>query len=204
MDNKIIAGLVAIVIVLCGAWYFYSGQEKGSGQVTVATTTPSVGTSTQQTTLPIPVTHGTNNVGTTAAPPAAEPVIPPKVMGVNTLAYLLGLKEALVCSVKTTSGTKRSGMLYIAEGETRADLTTSTSAGTINTTMIDDGSYLYVWTNGATKGLKLLAAPSGNGSAIATRGGFDPEANISFACNPWGEKTGLFTPPSSIVFSNTY
>ncbi len=84
--------------------------------------------------------------------------------------------------------------MYVADGEMRVNFA--------HTSMIDDGAYFYAWTDGASQGLKLLAASSASGSAIAANGGFDPASNISFACNPWTANMSVFVPPASISFSN--
>ncbi|MDE1944624.1 MAG: hypothetical protein KGH97_04000 [Patescibacteria group bacterium] len=118
------------------------------------------------------------------------------MVGVTPVSYLLGLKDSLVCSIKTTgSSAQRSGTLYVADGELRADLT--------GATMISDGAYLYEWQKGATKGLKLPATSSVAGSAIAANGGFDLATPLSFACNPWTTDASFFTPPDSVSFSNS-
>ena len=85
----------------------------------------------------------------------------------------------------------------------RGNFTSTINGILTNTSMIHDGEYLYAWTSGASKGLKLPAASSVSGSAIASNGGFDLSTDLSFACNPWTENTSVFTPPASISFSNT-
>jgi hypothetical protein len=69
--------------------------------------------------------------------------------------------------------------------------------------MISDGTYLYTWKSGAANGLKLLSSSSVSGSAMASNGGFDPGTSVSFECNPWAENVGIFTPPSTVTFSNS-
>ena len=129
----------------------------------------------------------------TASTPAPVPTKPTaKTAGIASLSFLLGLKQPLICSVKTMSGPARSGTAYVAMGMARANFTSSS--------MIDDGTYLYAWTNGAATGLKLLAASSVSGSAIASNGGVDLATNLSFSCNPWITDTSFFVQPSSVSF----
>lgn len=191
--NQITVWAVIAVVALGSLWYVFSsnqsGRETGSP---IATTTVSTSTQTQQ---------GTNNSPPARTGQSSTPSKPPtptsaKIVGTTPVSYLFDLRQPLVCSIKTTgTSIQRSGTMYVADGKMRADFT--------NTSMIDDGTYLYAWAKGATKGLKLLAASGVSGSAIASNGGFDLVTPLSFACNPWTKDASVFVPPSSISFSNS-
>lgn len=189
MNNNKVWAVVAVV-VLVGAWYLYSGSGVWSGGMW-STATTTLGTSAQPETTQPSATSPVKKTGTTQ-----KPVAPAKVTGLNTIAYLYSLKEPLACSVKTTVGYARAGMMYVANGKMRANLASSA--------MLADGMYLYAWAQGASTGLKLLAATSASGSAIAAAGGFDPATPVSYSCNPWVEDATIFTPPTGVSFSNTY
>ena len=183
MNTQTVVGIVIAVIALGGVWYLASNST-GGNTGTVATTTPfipTVTTASKQTT-PKPSTPVTTQPTKTTA----------QTVGVGSLSYLLGLRQSLVCSVKTTAGTLRSGTLYVSAGMARANL--------VGSSMIHDGTYLYAWMTGATTGTKLLAASSVSGSAIVSKGGVDPTANLSYACNPWTADTSIFVPPTSVSF----
>lgn len=191
--NQLIVWSVVAIIVLVSVWYvFLSGSGGGGLGLPIATTTAPTNTQTQQGSNNPPRTH----TGQSTTP--SKPVTPTsaKVVGITPVSYLFSLKEPLVCSFKTTgTSAQRSGTLYVADGKMRANLATAT--------MLDDGMYLYVWASGATSGLKLLAASSVSGSAMASNGGFDLATPLSFACNPWTKDASVFVPPSSVSFSNT-
>ena len=183
--NKALVWAVGVVIVLGAVWYLSAGTSGWSDQGTYTAPTSSTGTTTK------PPASGTTK------PTAPKPTpTTAKMVGVNTLAYLFNLKQPLVCAIKPSALVKRTGTMYIANGQMRANFTT--------TSMIDDGAFLYAWTNGATTGLKLTAGSSVSGSAIASKGGFDLVNDISYACNPWTVDASVFTPPSSISFSDSY
>ncbi len=194
-DYKAIAGVVAgIIIVVGGAWYVFSNSPKENKVGT------SVATTTTLTSTPVLQRKNTflpsSSIGKgSTMPKLVETPTSARIVGVTTISYLFGLKQSLVCSIKTV-GTplERSGTMYIANGEMRAYLT--------STSMLDDGTYLYAWTDGASKGLKLLAASYVSGSTIATNGGFDLATTLAFACNSWAENTNVFIPPASVSFSN--
>lgn len=184
MNNKTITWVVLAVAVIGGAWYLSSGSNGGVGAPPVATTTAPTSTSTSKATAP--AKSGTVKKTVTA---------PAKIAGVSTLSYLFGLKQSLVCTVKTSGSLSHSGTMYIADAKMRANFTTSS--------MIDDGESLYVWMNGASKGLQLSAASSASGSAATFNGGFDPSTDITFSCGAWAKDASVFVPPSSVSFSNT-
>jgi hypothetical protein len=180
MKTQTAVWIVIAVAVVGFAWY-YVAQTVISG---TGTESPAAATTTAPT---------TTTTAAAAKPAAKKPVsVPAKVAGVSTMSYLISLKEPLLCSVKTTTGYARSGTLYVADGKIRANFA--------NSSMIDDGTHIFVWMTGAIKGLELLASLSASGSAIATNGGIDPANDISFSCNPWTVDASVFTPPASVSF----
>ena len=184
VKNKPIVLGVAMVVVLAGVWYLSSNSSGWSAGGLPSTTT------TSPTVTKTPVSGTKKSSGT-----VQKPITAAKVVGVNSLAYLFSLKQPLVCTIKPSATVNRSGTMYVSGGKMRANF--------VYASMISDGNYLYAWTNGESTGLKLLAAISVSGSAIAAKGGFDPANELSFACNPWAEDASVFTPPTSVTFSNT-
>ncbi len=188
-DNKTIVWVVGAAVVLGSVWCLFANYSGESDQgAPYATTTPTL---PKGTTTKSPTTSGTVKTGTTPKPTPTSA----KIVGVGTLSYLFSFREPLICAIKPSVSVNRSGTMYLAEGKMRANF--------VSTSMLHDGMYLYVWTNGASKGLKLPAASSVSGSLIATKGGFDLANDLSFACNPWKTDASLFVPPSSITFSET-
>lgn len=185
MTNKNIVWAIVAVVVLLGIWYVYSMSSGGSAWSPVATTTEQ--------------TAGQNTGGTTSES------VPAKTVGNGSITQLFGLKEPLVCSITTkTANLNRSGTVYVAGGEMRGDFTSVINGVSIETSMIDDGAALYVWKNGATKGLKLPASVGASGGAIQNYGGLDLATAFSYSCSVWtGNFAGTFTPPTSVVFSST-
>lgn len=183
MNNKTIVWLIVAIVAFAGVWYLLAPSLGGLGIVPpTATTTPPTTAATQSTATKSPVSTAPKPTKTTA-----------KMAGIGSLNYLLGLKQPLICSVKTTSGYARSGTMYVsAGGQARANF--------ISSTMIDDGSYLYAWANGATTGTKLVAGLSASGSAITYAGGVDLTTDLSFSCNPWTVDISFFAPPATVSF----
>lgn len=189
MNNKIIIWIVVIVAVIAGGWYLLSLNQQGTTQSPTVATTTEQATTASQPIAPKPTT------GTKPAPVSGPRVIPAKIVGVNTVSYLMGLKEPLQCAITTTVGTKRSGTMYVTGAEFRVNFATSA--------MIYDGTSLYAWMNGASTGLKLLASTGASGSAMANAGGYDPAAPLNFSCNTWTTDASVFAAPVGVTFSNT-
>lgn len=188
-DNKTVTWVVATAVVFSSAWYLSTNPSTETGQESpYATTTPTL---PKDTTTKSPTTSGTIKTGTAPKPTSTSA----KIVGVGTLSYLFSFRQPLICTIKPSATVKRSGTMYISEGKMRANF--------VGTSMLHDGTYLYVWTQGASTGLKLPAASSVSGSLIATKGGFDLANDLSFACNPWTTDATVFVPPSSIAFSET-
>ncbi len=201
-NDKIIWLFIAILIAAVAVLIIVSRSGNSSAPsapaatTTAATTTSAAGV---PSTKPVRTTSGAKKTATKPAPTIAA-----KVSGIGPLSYLISLKEPLVCSVKTTTlSMKRSGTVYVAGGKLRGDFLSSVNGVLVNASMIDDGTHLYAWASGATKGLELLAASSASGNAIANAGGIDLAAQVSYACNAWAEDSNVFIPPTSVTFSNS-
>lgn len=200
---------VTVVIVVAGVVsYFFSNHQKiNGGESSIATTTSPIGTSTQQVTYKPPSSLPPTKVGYPAKSAVSQKSVtsaPNEIVGVGSVSYLLSLNQSLICTIKALSAyTKRSGTIYVAKGEMRGNFVSYINGVLTSTSMVDDGKYLYVWVNNALTGLKLLAASGVSGSAIASNGGLDLAASLSFGCNPWTENPNVFVPPTAISFSST-
>ena len=202
-NDKIIWLFIAILIAAVAVLIIVSRSGNSSAPSTPAATTTAATTTAAAGTPSITPVRSTSGTKKTAPKPAPTTTAA-KVSGIGPLSYLISLKEPLVCSVKTTSlSMKRSGTVYVAGGELRGDFLSSVNGVLVNASMIDDGTHLYAWTSGATKGLELLAASSASGNAIANAGGIDLAAQVSYACNAWAEDSNVFVPPTSVTFSNS-
>ncbi|MEK7604214.1 MAG: hypothetical protein AAB442_00180 [Patescibacteria group bacterium] len=150
--------------------------------------------------LPVTPTTPAPAPSAPAPAPAKKPTQAPspiKVAGYNTLTYLIGLKESLTCTVKESNS--RTGTVYVSGGQLRGNFVNVYSG--IKSSMINDGTNLYAWIQGASTGLVVPAALSVSGSAVATHGGIDLAVSISFSCTSGVQGAGVFAPPTSVTFS---
>jgi hypothetical protein len=189
MNTKILGAVVAAIIVAGAAWYFMNGNTLPSPFASTgqqATTTISTSSSTSPT--------GTNPSGTTVSGTGT-------ISGSGTIAGLLAQKKNQQCSITlSTGGSQTEGVIYLsAAGKMRGDFSTSEDGNAVNSTTINDGVYVYSWSNLSTQGYKTTVAASG-GTSAAANGGVDNSAQIRFSCKPWTLVSSKFTPPSNIKF----
>ena len=190
-----LAGLI-VVFVLLGALYLASLPKNVdmNTEVMPPDTTTSI---IPDATKPAPT-------ATTPTPPTTKPpvaTVASKLTGFNSINYLIALKTPNVCTIKAVSP-NRTGTVYVAGGQMRGDLKSVMNGTTVDVSMISDGTNLFVWKPGAATGIRLSSALTASGSTIATNGGLDPSADISYSCAPWSAQTSQFNPPTSVVFSS--
>jgi len=179
--------ILAIAIVGIGAWYFTSSSTSPAQTAQTATTTD------EQTGTDTTATNGSNST---------IPV--PETVGVGSIKDLLAMNKYLSCSINlVTATTKRSGTIYVAAGLMRADLFSTTGNKTKSVSMIDNGTSLYLWTNGASQGIQLPEPLGASGSNIALNGGIDPATAFSYVCHPWKADVDFFIAPQTITFSTS-
>lgn len=162
--------IVAAVVVVGGGWYLVSlGSSAPSSTGTSASNTTQ---GTQQ-----PATTGTTSSGS------------------GTIGALLAMGN-VQCTVTTPNG---SGTVYVSGGKMRGDFSMSSQGKTMNAYMINDGAYIYSWSDAAPQGMKMAVSASSAGSA-ATHGGVSNSTAVTYSCSPWGVDTTMFVPPTNITF----
>lgn len=209
MDSKTLALVAAAVLILGGGWYLMSAK-------------PSTETATSDIHVPTPTTENTAETAPPTSPataptpkpkpkptPTPEPVKPSptaaKLAGIGPMSNIIAFKESLSCAVESTGSTdKRTGLLYVANGKVRGDFSSSAVDTKSTVSLINDGTFLYVWEAGDKTGLKLIAASSVSGTAVAARGAIDPSAQISYACNPWTVDANVFKIPEEVTFTDSW
>lgn len=114
--------------------------------------------------------------------------------------------ESQKCIYKTGDN---SGTVYVtSEGKVRGDFTSETEGAVTNSHVIIDGKTSYYWSDGQTKGFKVVSTdnesensdysnlqPSGYSAA-------DLSGNYSYTCYPWLTDSSVFTPPTTINFQS--
>jgi len=114
-------------------------------------------------------------------------------------------------SDKTNNG---SGIVYISGGKMRGDFQ-STDAGKTNVShMINDGKYVYFWTDGGKSGYKMSldfvkqqasgvhTAPGNSSSGQTPSQAMNMKQQSDYSCGTWSADASMFTFPTNITFTD--
>ncbi len=140
----------------------------------------------------------------------ANPQNQPKEMtsGKKSLSDFFAMKGTLKCtfSDKTNSG---SGTVYLGGGKMRGDFQSQANDTASQTHMVNDGTYVYIWTEGQKNGYKMsLDAVKNEASQVKVSGtpsivkpqGMDMSQQSNYSCAPWVANATMFKVPSDITF----
>ena len=186
MNRNVLIGIVVVIIVALGIWYFAS---LNTGAATPDTATTSVSTGSTGTT------------GTTGTTGAATPANPSTFHSIFTQS---GNHECSYQQVQASG--QSSSVVYIADGKMRGEFRTTGSTPSANL-MIYTGGVLYAWKEGATTGKKtsitsLADLPQAIPQDLTSGAIFGVSAdNVSWDCHDWAKDVKLFTLPTYVTFS---
>ena len=116
--------------------------------------------------------------------------------------------QSLQCtfSDKTTNS---SGTVFVDNNKMRGDFTASLDGKEMQSHMINDGSYVYSWTDGQKEGYKMSLATiknaaSENGTPAPKTPGqaVDMQKQVNYSCSPWSVDTTKFALPQGISFND--
>lgn len=122
---------------------------------------------------------------------------------VGTLKSLLSGGKNVTCSVSYTGEQESTGTVYVSDKKMAGDFTVTVEDKKMNSHMINDGEFVYVWSDDQTQGIKMsvtevnVTPPPGQENQAVD---LNKEANIN--CDTWAVDTGKFTPPVNVTFSD--
>jgi len=132
-------------------------------------------------------------------------------MSLSDFFSLAGSKKCTF-SDKTNNST---GTVYIGSGEMRGDFQSTDSGKTTATHMINDGKYVYIWTDGQSQGYKMSTdvvkkeaaqvtlSPDNSGSSeTPSSGPVNMNQQADYSCGGWSVDTSIFTLPQGITFTD--
>ncbi len=188
MNQNIIIGIVAVVILaILGLWYV-SAYRPASTAVTETTTTDVAKTDTTN-----PATGSNTDV---------------KTKGTNTFHSIFTQAGNHECTYEQVgASSKTSSVIYIADGKMRGEFRTTSSSGTVASLMVYSGGYLYSWKEGMAVGKKttiktLADLPSVIPSDLESGAIFGTNTDsVSWDCHDWNKDAKLLTIPTYITFS---
>lgn len=190
MNKNTIIGVIIIVLIALGMWYFYSSKNINA---TTETATTTVSGSTDATTA----TGIASN--TTTAKPA----------GTSTFRSIFTQSGNHQCSYEQVGTSNRtSSVVYIADGKMRGEFRTMSGNDTVANLMIYDGGYLYSWREGMTVGKKTTirtvadlpsAIPQDLTSGAILGVSMD---SVGWDCHDWAKDPKIFVIPTYVKFSS--
>lgn len=179
MSSKAIIGIVVAVIVIgAGVWYFSSMQlsAPATGSENTATTTAAAATSTTQ-----PSSTGTSGSGTIG-----------DLLAMGSVQCQVTVDEA--------NGQQSSGTVQVAGGKMHGDFSMTENGKTMHAYMINDGTYIYSWSDAAPEGVKMAASASTNTGSKQPSRGVNNSTKASYSCAPWTADASAFVPPTTVKF----
>ena len=128
--------------------------------------------------------------------------------GKKSLSDFFSMKGTLKCtfSDQTNNG---SGTVYVGSGKMRGDFQSQANGTQSQTHMVNDGTYVYIWTEGQKNGYKMsIDSVKSEASQVKVSGaptaakpqGMNMNQQSNYSCGPWVVESSLFTVPSDITF----
>lgn len=121
---------------------------------------------------------------------------------------LLSSGKTQMCTYEYSNektGTSK-GTTYIANGKMRTDYESTYGDGkTYSGSMINDGTYMYMWTATPPQGMKLKITAEMDKQieeAKQNQAYIDPNTPMSYRCNNWSNDATIFTPPAEVTFTD--
>jgi hypothetical protein len=114
-------------------------------------------------------------------------------------------------SDKTTSG---SGTVYVSSGKMRGDFQSTDNGKTNASHMINDGTFVYVWSDGQKQGYKMSLesvkkeasqvsmAPGNNSSDKTPSQAVNMKQQSDYSCGSWSADASVFAMPSGVTFTD--
>ena len=176
--NTIIGGIVIVILVAIGIWYFSPSSVIDSTVSTNATLDATKATPTK---------------------PSATP---------STFKSIFAQSGNHQCTYEQVSPTSRSNSLvFVADGKMRGEFRTNSADATITNIMVYNGGYLFSWKEGAVVGKKssiksIAELPEAIPSDLSSGAVYGTSAdNVSWDCHDWLKDAKVFVLPINIAFS---
>src|SRR5215469_5637105 len=112
----------------------------------------------------------------------------------KSLFDFFSMTGSLKCTFANTTDNS-SGTVYAAVGKMRGDFESINNGNTVQSHMVNDGTYVYIWTNGQKTGYKMSLASmkseagkamsNTNGGSSQSMQGMDMKKQSDYTCSPW-------------------
>jgi len=126
--------------------------------------------------------------------------------GTSSIADLMKKKGNYTCTFSIGGGgAATKGTFYLSNGRMRGDFTSTIArlSMTIQSHMINDGGYAYVWSSMLPEGMKIKVSAEGQSNAnpsVKSSVPVDYNQKIDYNCNPWSADASKFALPAGVTF----
>jgi len=147
--------------------------------------------------------------GCGSKPAVVKQAQPEKLSG--SIEELMAKNKSLKCDlIAKADAVISSGTTYIADGKARVDYKNKMGSVTVTSHMINDGTWLYTWTEeypGQALKMKLDALPkeanlNTNAPQAEKAGVENYQAQYDYNCFTWVKDNAMFTPPANVNFQD--
>ena len=124
----------------------------------------------------------------------------------GSLAALVARGATVQCSVDQTNGGETTkGTVFVSGKKVRGDFqSTIPKVGPVESHMISDGEYVYVWSTMMPRGIKMKASAATPqdipGKTAPTQNPYSQ--NYDYNCTAWGADASKFDLPAGVTFND--
>lgn len=122
----------------------------------------------------------------------------------GSIKSLLGSGRNVTCTI-TYPENGGSGTIFVANTKMRGDFTTVADTNTVESHMVSDGQFMYMWSgNQGTKiSIEEATKVSGSPSPGTTQSqGADINENVDMKCSSWSVDESKFAIPADVKFTD--
>jgi hypothetical protein len=124
----------------------------------------------------------------------------------RSLTDFLAMTGSQKCIFDTETGS--TGTIYVGDGKMSGDFHSGVNGQRIASHMVDDKSYLYIWTDDSNQGYKIAVSSlkemsknaASENNQTSTPIDFNQKANYS--CGNWSVDSSVFDLPNTISFKD--
>lgn len=117
----------------------------------------------------------------------------------NSIKSLLGLEKNLNCTFSYPDG-KSKGTVYVSGNKVRGDFSVAVDNRDMESHMIQDGSYSYIWSG--QEGSKFKIDETVKASPTTSSDQVDLDKEVDMKCLPWTIDNSKFAVPADVKFTD--
>lgn len=130
-----------------------------------------------------------------------------KASGKMSMKDLIAANISQKCTVDESNDVSQSsGVVYVANRKLRGDFESLAAGTKVQSHMIADGQYSYVWTSATPQGFKIAVTAEQPATApttgTQTQQSVDYNQQLAYSCMPWTADSSMFSLPSGITFTD--